>query len=53
MLDLDRPLTVTWNGRRVHRATVERSLDTLLDDFLERRDAGQTVTASLTLKRPR
>jgi poly(3-hydroxybutyrate) depolymerase len=50
MLDLDKPVVVTWNGRKVHDKAVRRSVDVLLDDFKQRRDPGMTFGASLLIK---
>ncbi len=50
MLDLDQPVVVTWNGRRVHDRIVKRSIDTLIEDFRKRRDPGMTFAAELLLR---
>jgi hypothetical protein len=50
MLDLDQPVLVVWNGRKVHERTLKRSADVLLDDYLLRRDPGMTFTAELLIK---
>jgi dienelactone hydrolase len=50
MVDLDKPVVVTWNGRKVHDKTVKRSVDVLIEDYVRRRDPGMTFTAELTIK---
>lgn len=50
MLDLDRPVVVTWNGRKVHDKVVKRSVDVLMGDYLKRRDPGMTFTAEITIR---
>lgn len=50
VVDLDRPVTVKVDGKLRHRGPLQRSLKVLLDDFMERWDASQTVTATLTVR---
>lgn len=50
MLDLGKPVVVTWNGRQVHDRTLKRSMDVLLEDWKSRRDPGMTFTAQVLIK---
>ena len=47
MVDLDKPVTITVNGRKVHDAVVKRSLDFLIEDAHKRRDRSMLFTASV------
>ncbi len=50
LCDLDERVTIKVNGKTRHKTTVERSLATLLDDFCERADCGQTFTATVSVE---
>jgi len=52
MVDLDQPVTVTWNGKTVFEGKVERSLLTMLDLVYDKTDWKQTFEAALELKAP-
>jgi predicted esterase len=52
MVDLDAPLTVTWNGKTVFEGKVERSLATMLDLVYDKTDWKETFEAALELKAP-
>jgi len=49
LLDLDRPITVIWNGRKVHKSKVKRSLADLLEIVGDKADWTGTFEAKLTL----
>jgi len=50
MVDLDKPVTITVNGRKLHDGIVKRSMDTLIEDARTRRDCGMTFSAAVDLK---
>lgn len=50
MVDLDKPVTITVNGRKLHDATVRRSMDVLIDEARRRRDSGMTFSAVVEVK---
>jgi pimeloyl-ACP methyl ester carboxylesterase len=50
MTDLDRPVTITVNGRKAHDGIVRRSVDTLIDEARRRHDLSMTFTAFVDLK---
>jgi predicted esterase len=50
MLDLDKPVTITVNGRKAHDATVKRSVDFLIEDTHKRRDPSMLFSASVDVK---
>jgi predicted esterase len=52
MMDLDQPVTVTWNGTRVFEGKVERSLRTMLDLVYDKTDWKETFEAAVELKAP-
>ena len=49
MVDLDKPVLITVNGRKVHDATVKRSLDFLIEDAHQRRDPSMLFSASVLI----
>lgn len=52
MVDLDKPVVITLNGRKVHDAVVKRSLDVLIEDAHRRRDRSMLFTASVFISAP-
>jgi dienelactone hydrolase len=50
MMDLDRPVVVTLNGRKVHDAVVKRSVETLVDEARRRGDRSMIFSACVDLK---
>jgi hypothetical protein len=50
MLDLDKPVTITVNGRKLHDATVKRSLDVLIDEARKRHESSMLFSAFVDLK---
>jgi hypothetical protein len=50
MVDLDKPVAITVNGRKMHDMTVKRSIDVLIDDVRHRRDRAMTFSAFVDLK---
>jgi poly(3-hydroxybutyrate) depolymerase len=52
MVDLDKPVVITVNGRKLHEATVKRSMDVLVDEAHKRRDGSMLFSASVDLKVP-
>ena len=50
MVDLDKPVTITVNGRKLHDGIVKRSVDVLIDDARRRRDTAMTFSAYVDLK---
>lgn len=50
MIDFEKPVVVTLNGRKVHDKVVKRSVDVLLDDWKARRDPGMTFAATLLIR---
>jgi pimeloyl-ACP methyl ester carboxylesterase len=52
MMNLDEPVTVTWNGRTVFEGKVERSLATMLELVYDKTDWKGTFEAALELKAP-
>jgi len=50
MVDLDKPVTITVNGRKLHDATVKRSMDVLIEEAHKRRDRSMLFSASVDLK---
>jgi hypothetical protein len=50
MVDLDKPVTVTVNGRKLHDGIVKRSVDVLIDEARRRRDAAMTFSGYVDLK---
>jgi len=50
MVDLDKSVTITVNGRKLHDATVKRSLDVLIDEAHKRRDSSMLFSAFVDLK---
>ena len=50
MVDLDKPVTIHVNGKKLHDATVKRSVDALIDEARRRGDRGMTFSASVDLK---
>jgi predicted esterase len=52
MLDLERPVTVVWNGRTVFEGNAEKSVRTMLELAYEKTDWMATFVAALELKAP-
>jgi hypothetical protein len=52
MVNLDEPVTVTWNGRTVFEGKVERSLAMMLDLVYDKTDWKATFEAAIELKAP-
>lgn len=50
MVDLERPVTITVNGRKMHEGVLKRSLDTLIDDARRRHDTSMLFSASVDLR---
>lgn len=50
MVDLDKPVSVTVNGKKLHDGVVKRSLEALIDDVRRRHDPGMTFSAYVDLK---
>jgi len=50
MMDLDKPVQITLNGRKVHDGVVKRSVDTLIEEARKRRDPGMTFSTVVELK---
>jgi len=50
MVDLDKPVAITVNGRKLHDATVKRSMDVLIDEAHKRHDSSMLFSASVDLK---
>ena len=50
MVDLDKPVTITVNGRKMHDGIVKRSVDTLIDEARRRHDTSMTFAAYVDLK---
>jgi predicted esterase len=50
MVDLDKPVTITVNGRKLHDATVKRSMDLLIDEAHKRRDSSMLFSAFVDVK---
>jgi predicted esterase len=50
MVDLDKPVVITVNGRKLHDGIVKRSVDTLIDEARRRHDSSMTFTATVDLK---
>jgi poly(3-hydroxybutyrate) depolymerase len=50
MLDLDKPVSITVNGKKLHDGVVKRSVDTLIEEARRRRDPSMTFSACVDLK---
>ena len=50
MVDLDKAVTITVNGRKLHDGIVKRSVDTLIDEARRRHDTSMTFSAFVDLK---
>lgn len=50
MIDFEKPLTVTFNGRKAFEGRLRKSVDVLRDEFKARKDPGMTFTATLLIK---
>jgi pimeloyl-ACP methyl ester carboxylesterase len=50
MMDLDKPVLITVNGRRMHDGIVKRSADVLIEEARRRRDPSMTFSAVVELK---
>jgi predicted esterase len=50
MVDLDKPVSITANGRKLHDAVVRRSVDTLVDEARRRHDASMTFSAYVDIR---
>jgi dienelactone hydrolase len=52
IVDLDKPVTITVNGKRLHDGAVKRSVETLIEEARRRRDPSMTFSAFVDV-RPR
>jgi len=50
MADLDRPVTITVNGRKLYDATVKRSMDVLIDEARKRHETSMLFSAFVDVK---
>jgi predicted esterase len=50
MLDLDKPVTITVNGKKLHDGVVKRSVDTLIEEARRRRDPSMTYSALVDVR---
>jgi hypothetical protein len=50
IIDLDKPVTVTWNDKKVFEDNVQRSLQSIEQSLQRRLDKEQAATAILELK---
>jgi predicted esterase len=50
MVDLDKPVTITVNGKKLHDGAVKRSVDVLIDEMRRRHDTGMTFSAFVDVK---
>ncbi|MBI1851829.1 MAG: hypothetical protein HYR85_15935 [Planctomycetes bacterium] len=50
LVDLDKPVVVEWNGKKVHDGPLARSLDVLLESLAERVDTARPFTAKLDVR---
>jgi pimeloyl-ACP methyl ester carboxylesterase len=50
MADLDKPVAITVNGRKMHDGIVKRSVDVLIEEARRRRDPSMTFSAFVDLK---
>jgi dienelactone hydrolase len=50
MVDLDKPVTITVNGKKLHDGVVKRSVDTLIEEARRRRDPSMTFSAYVDVK---
>jgi dienelactone hydrolase len=50
MVDLDKPVTITVNGKKLHDAVVKRSVDTLIEEARRRHDPSMTFSAYVDVK---
>ena len=49
MVDLDKPVSITVNGRKMHDGIVKRSVDTLIDEARRRHGTAMTFSAYVDL----
>jgi pimeloyl-ACP methyl ester carboxylesterase len=50
LVDLDKPVTISVNGRKLHEGVVKRSVDTLIEEARRRRDPSMTFSAYVDVK---
>jgi poly(3-hydroxybutyrate) depolymerase len=50
LVDLDQPIVVEWNGKKVHDGPLPRRLDVLVETLDERVDVARPFTAKLELR---
>jgi len=50
MVDLDKPVTITVNGKKLHDGVVKRSVETLLEEARRRHDPSMTFSAFIDVK---
>lgn len=50
MVDLDKPVTITVNGRKLHDGIVRRSVDVLIDEARRRHDTSMTFSCYVDVK---
>ncbi|MBI4564729.1 MAG: hypothetical protein HY716_08585 [Planctomycetes bacterium] len=50
MVDLDKPVVITVNGKKVHGSKVKRSIDTLINEARRRRDRAMTFSAYVDVR---
>jgi predicted esterase len=50
LVDLDKPVLIVVNGKKLHDAPVKRSVEVLLEEAHRRRDTSMTFTALVDLK---
>jgi hypothetical protein len=50
MVDLDKPVTITVNGKKLHDGVVKRSMDVLIEEAHKRHDSSMLYTAFVDLK---
>jgi dienelactone hydrolase len=50
MVDLDKPVTITVNGKKMHDGIVKRSMDVLIEEAHKRHDSSMLYTAFVDVK---
>jgi dienelactone hydrolase len=50
MVDLEKPVSITVNGKKLHDAVVRRSVETLIEEARRRRDRAMTFSAFVDLR---
>jgi pimeloyl-ACP methyl ester carboxylesterase len=50
IVDLDKPVTITVNGKKLHDGVVKRSVDTLIEEARRRHDPSMTFSAYVDVK---